>query len=94
MGTEKNTNLNFLVLDQATLAQKELTDTDKIVYARINTFDVYDENAKDCAEFLGKTERVVQDSKRKLERLGFIECIKNTGRGKTYRVKQNTGGKE
>lgn len=76
----------FIILHREILTCKELTDTDRIVYARICTFDIYFESAESCAEFLGKTERAVQDSKRKLERLGFIECIENTGRGKKYRA--------
>ena len=84
-----NSNENsprFIILHREILTCKELTDTDRIVYARICTFDIYFESAEACAEFLGKTERAVQDSKRKLERLGFIECIENTGRGKKYRA--------
>ena len=74
----------FLILRSDILSHKELTDSEKIVYARICSFSRYFESSANCAEILGKTERVVADAKRKLEKFGFIKCIENTGRGKVY----------
>ena len=74
----------FLILRADILSHKELTDSEKIVYARICSFSRYFESSANCAEILGKTERVVADAKRKLEKFGFIKCIENTGRGKVY----------
>lgn len=85
MNNEDNSP-RFIVLHREILTCKELTDTDRIVYARICTFDIYFESSEACAQFLGKSERVIQEAKRKLERLGFIECVENTGRGKKYRA--------
>ena len=74
----------YIVISEDILCDKNLTDTEKLVYARISAFEEYFESAEQCGEFLGKSERSVKDARRKLERLGYIVCIKNDGRGKTY----------
>lgn len=74
----------YIVISEDVLCDKNLTDTEKLVYARISAFEEYFESAEACGEFLGKSERSVKDARRKLERLGYIVCIKNDGRGKTY----------
>ena len=80
VGTRKK----FIVISESILCDKNLTDTEKLVYARMSAFEEYFESAEACGEFLGKSERSVKDARRKLEKLGYIVCIKNDGRGKTY----------
>ena len=84
---EAGTPNKFIVLRQEVLEDKHLTIAEKIVYARICTFDTYFESAETCARMLGLSKRQVEDSKRKLEKLGYIECLCNTGRGKQFKVK-------
>ena len=76
----------FIVLRQEVLYDKSLSKTDKFVYARICTFDEYFESAEACAEVLGLSKRQVEDSKRRLEKAGYIKCLANTGRGKRFKA--------
>lgn len=76
----------FIVLRQEVLYDKNLTMTEKFVYARIATFDEYFESAEACAEVLGLSKRQVEDSKRRLEKAGYIKCLANTGRGKRFKA--------
>lgn len=76
----------FIVLRKEVLYDKNLTKTDKFVYARIATFDEYFESAESCAEVLGLSKRQVEDAKRRLEKAGYIKCLVNTGRGKRFKA--------
>lgn len=76
----------FIVLRQEVLYDKNLSKTDKFVYARIATFDEYFESAESCAEVLGLSKRQVEDAKRRLEKAGYIKCLANTGHGKRYKA--------
>jgi len=75
-----------IVLREDILSDKRLTFADKIIYARISAFENYFESAEACAELLDASVSTVQKAKAKLESLGYITCIKNTGRGKVYRT--------
>ena len=74
----------YAILTQQILADKQLTLSDKIVLARISGFDKYWESLDHCADFLGISPSQVSISRAKLEKLGYIKCIENTGRGKVY----------
>ena len=76
----------IIVLNEDVLYEKELTLAEKFVYARIAGFEEYFESADECAELLGISVSTVQKAKSKLEKLGYITCIRNTGRGKAYRA--------
>lgn len=76
----------YALLTQAILGDPQLSSTDKIVLGRISGFAKFYESASSTAEFCGLSERQVQESKRKLEKLGYIVTIANTGRGKAYRT--------
>lgn len=76
----------YALLTQAILGDPQLSSTDKIVLGRISGFAKFYESASATAEFCGLSERQVQESKRKLEKLGYIVTIANTGRGKAYRT--------
>ena len=84
---EAGTPNKFIVMRQEVLLDKRLSVTEKIVYARICTFDTYFESAEACANVLGLTKRQVEEAKRKLEKLGYIQCVCNTGRGKQFKAK-------
>lgn len=76
----------FIVMREWVLRDKNLSSTDKIVYARMCSFDIYFESAEECAEFLGMSERQVREARRKLEKYGYIKCVVNDGRGKKYKI--------
>lgn len=76
----------FIVLRQEVLEDKSLNIYEKLVYARIATFETYFESAEACAELLGISKSHVEKAKRSLEKAGYIKCVENTGRGKQYQV--------
>lgn len=84
--SKAGTPTKFIVMRKEILKDKTLSSTDKIVYARICSFDEYFESAERCGELLGMTAWQVQKSRRKLELSGYIRCIENTGRGKKYQA--------
>lgn len=75
---------SYLVLPQWLLCDKNLNSNEKLVYARISGFEVYYESSAHCSEFMGLSARVIQETKCSLEKKGYIQCIKNDGRGKSY----------
>lgn len=77
----------FIVMRQEVLEDKNLTVVEKMVYARICTFDTYFESSEACGQVLGLSHRQVERAKRKLEKAGYIKCVTNTGRGKQYKPK-------
>ncbi len=79
-------NSRFIVVSSAILTDNRLTPTEKLVYARACAFEEFFESTETTAEFVGKSAKTVADAKRKLEKYGYLECIRNTGRGKTYRA--------
>lgn len=75
-----------IVIREDILSDEHLTPADKLIYARISAFENYFESAEACAELLRVSVSAVQKAKAKLENLGYITCVKNTGRGKVYRT--------
>lgn len=74
----------FVVMRQSIILDKRLTPTEKLVYARICTFDEFFESTETTAKLFGVKPGTVQKARIKLEKLGYISCIRNTGRGKVY----------
>lgn len=72
------------VINEDILCDKNLNPAEKMVYARICFFEEFFESAEATAEYLGISKWAVQHAKRKLEELGYIICVENTGRGKKY----------
>lgn len=79
------------VISEDILNDKNLAPAEKMVYARICYFEEFFESAEATAEYLGVKVWTVQSAKRKLEKLGYIVCIRNTGRGKRYVADVNLG---
>lgn len=77
---------NFIVARKEVLMDRKLSSTEKLVYARICSFDTYFESTGNCAELLGLSKRQVENARRKLEKMGYIKCLENTGRGKKYKA--------
>lgn len=74
----------FLVIPFSVLADERLTPIDKLTYGRALFFEQFFEAPSRTAKILGCSENQIKISKRKLETLGFLKCISNDGRGKTY----------
>ena len=74
----------YIVIPRWLLCDKNLNSNEKLVYARITGFEVYYESSNHCAEFMGLSPRVVQETKCSLEKKGYIQCVKNNGHGKSY----------
>lgn len=74
----------WLVIPMRVMADKRLTLADKVIYGRAFFFDEFFESKERTADILGVSVNQVKISKRKLEALGLIRCVKNDGRGKRY----------
>ena len=74
----------YIVIPRWLLCDKNLNSNEKLVYARITGFEVYYESSNHCADFMGLSPRVVQETKCSLEKKGYIQCVKNNGHGKSY----------
>lgn len=81
---EQKPNQRFVVMRQSIILDKNLTPTEKLVYARVCSFDEFFESSETTAELFGVKSGTVKKAKIKLERLGYIKCVRNTGRGKAY----------
>lgn len=76
----------LIIISEDVLCDKSLSLAEKCVYARIAGFEEYYESADECADLLGLGLSTVRSAKQKLEKLGYITCLRDTGRGKTYRA--------
>jgi len=74
----------FVTIRFEVLGVKELSPSEKLVYARICAFKKYFESKEECSINLGISKDTVVKAKQKLAKLGFIKEIGNTGRGKIY----------
>ena len=86
MKDQESHRINFVILTQDILEDDNTNPIEKIILARITGFDLFFESAAETARVLHTTEIVVQRAKRKLEKIGLIEAVKDTGRGKVYRA--------
>lgn len=74
----------WVVITQEILGAKDINAQDKMLLAYISSFEQYYASNASAAEFLGMSERMVERSKQKLTRLGYIDIKANTGRGNIY----------
>lgn len=81
---EQKPSERFIILKRSVMLDKQLTPTEMKVYARICMFEEFFESSESTAEMIGVKADTVKKSKAKLEKLGYIRCIRNTGRGKVY----------
>lgn len=81
---EQKPNQRFVVMRQSIILDRNLTPTEKLVYARVCSFDEFFESSETTAELFGVQPGTVKKAKIKLEKLGYIKCVRNTGRGKAY----------
>jgi len=84
--TDQGEIRRWVVITQDILGDKEINAQDKILLAYISSFERYYASNASAAEFLGLSERIVERSKQKLTRLGYIKIMANTGRGNVYAI--------
>lgn len=75
---------HYVILTQEILEDDRMTITEKLVLARISGFDIFFESAEETAEKIHVHPDRVRKAKQHLTKLGLIEEINNTGRGKQY----------
>lgn len=76
----------FLTIALDICSLLDLTPVDKMVLGRIAGFETYFESSEQCANIFGVKAETIRKSKAKLEKLGYIKSIENTGRGKKYQA--------
>ena len=74
----------WVMIPMSVMTDDRLTLADKVVFGRAFFFETFFESPARTASVLGISENKVKISKRKLEQLGYLECIGNDGRGKKY----------
>lgn len=85
MNQERQERRKVIVIREELVGDQRLSLAERIVCMRVSSFEEYFEAAEECARALGVSKSTVQKAKCRLEKLGYIKCIRNTGRGKTYR---------
>ena len=82
--SQGNYERKFILIPHEIFADPELTHCDKLIYGRINSFEVFFESATKTAELLRISERQVKRSKQALEARGYIRCVEESPWGKKY----------
>ena len=85
-GQNEQKEMHFVILTQEIIESDQLNFAEKIILARITGFETFFEASSTTAEALHTSETIVQRAKRKLVKLGYIQEIGNTGRGKIYQA--------
>lgn len=76
----------FISVPFEIMLDERLTLADKFIYGRALFFHELFESVEKTAAFIGISVSQAQKSKLKLEKLGFLQCIEDTGRGKRYKA--------
>ena len=82
----QNKPQQYVVMEQEVLCRKDLSLMAKFVYARMSGFKEFWESPDKTGEFFGKSAKTILSARQELEKKGLIKCVRNTGRGKAYRV--------
>ena len=78
---------HYIVLTENILGAKDINASDKMLLAYISAFEEYFAGNASAAEFLGMSERSIERSKQKLVKLGYVDVIRDTGRGRIYAIR-------
>lgn len=82
----KNKRSDWFIVGRAdVLENPDLKPAEKLVYMRIAGFELFFESREETARKLGLKASRVRDAVQTLERMKYIECVKDTGHGKVYR---------
>ena len=79
--------IRYVVLTQDIIGDKNLSLAERLVLARMSGFSQFFESSETTGEFLGISAITVTRAKQKLAKLGYIEEIANTGRGKVWSIR-------
>lgn len=102
MEDEHNSYLDNMLEHQYTVTimqyamfDKRLTTADRMIYVYISGYPgLFFEKKGKTAEKLGLQPETVKKAKAKLEKLGYIKCVKDDGFGKTYETIQQIALRE
>lgn len=83
---EKNKEQLYVVIEQEILCRKDISLMAKLVYARMSGFKEFWESPEKTGEFFGRSASSILSARQELEKKGLIKCVRNTGRGKAYRI--------
>ena len=76
----------FVAMPSWLFCDARLKAAEKMLLVLVHVYKAYRPNYDEIEWIIGITKRTAQQSLRGLEQLGFIETVKNDGRGKTYRL--------
>lgn len=82
----QNKPQHYVIMEQEILCRKDLSLMAKFVYARMSGFKEFWESPEKTGAFFGRSAKSIIGARQELEKKGLIKCIRNTGRGKAYRV--------
>lgn len=75
----------FVLMRQEVLEDETLTPGEKLLLARYSGFEgVIFESPEQTGKFLGVSAEGIRKHRQKLEKLGYLKCVENNGRGKKY----------
>lgn len=83
---ENKVTHRLIVFPEVMAHDKRLHLIDLLVYGRMSQFDEYYESLEGLSEYTGKSVDVVKKSRQRLEKFGYVKCIRNNGRGKSYKA--------
>ena len=76
----------YMAITNEVLCDARLKASEKILLMVINLYREYRPNYDEIWWFTGVGQKTAQRHLRNLEGLGYIQTVKNDGRGKTYRI--------
>lgn len=76
----------FVAMPSWLFCDGRLKASEKMLLVLMHLYNAYRPNYDEIEWIIGIGQKTTQQSLKKLEQLGFIETIKNDGRGKTYRL--------
>lgn len=79
--------VKYVILTQDIIGDKNLSLAERLVLARMSGFSQFFESSEATGEFLGISAITVTRAKQKLAKLGYIEEVQNTGRGKVWSIR-------
>lgn len=80
---------DFLKIPKSIFQIDELSLVEKLILARIASFDTFFESPTKTAEYFNISAISVRKARIKLENLGYIECVNECSKGKTYQITQS-----
>lgn len=76
----------YLPITSWVISDNRITSTEKLMLVLMNRYQIYRANYKEFWDILGIPPGSARRNLRHLEQVGYIETVKNDGRGKIYRM--------